>query len=189
MSRTPKAHRIAYLAAEYPAVSHTFILREVEALRRLGLDVQTCSVRATAAVHHKGDAEKQAGQDTFYILNAARNPMVLLAAQAAAFRHPRRYFGALKQALSMRAPGLRALLYQIIYFIEATVLAAHLRQADATHLHNHFANASATVAMLAARMADIPFSYTLHGPSDLMDPQRWRLDLKTAAAELSLIHI
>ncbi len=183
MSRPPKAHRVAYLAAEYPAVSHTFILREVEALRRLGLDVRTCSVRTTAAEHHEGAAEKQAGQDTFYILKAARDPRTLLAAQGAALRAPGRYFAALWQALSMRAPGLRALLYQIIYFVEATVLAAHLRRIGATHLHNHFANASATVAMLAARIAGIPFSYTLHGPSDLMDPARWRLDLKTEAAQ------
>ena len=30
---TDPAPRIAYLTGEYPAVSHTFILREVEALR------------------------------------------------------------------------------------------------------------------------------------------------------------
>ena len=174
--------RIGYLAAEYPAVSHTFILREVEALRRLGLDIRTCSVRRTDPVHHRGPAEKAAGQSTFYILEAARSPRCLFAAQAAALRHPGAYFGALRRAIAMRAPGLRALLYQLIYFTEATVLADHLRRTGITHLHNHFANASATVAMLAAEIAQIPFSYMLHGPSDLADPARWRLDLKTERA-------
>lgn len=37
--------RIAYLAGSYPAVSHTFILREVAALRKQGLDILTYSVR------------------------------------------------------------------------------------------------------------------------------------------------
>ena len=37
--------RIAYLTGHYPKVSHTFILREVEALRALGIEVLTCSIR------------------------------------------------------------------------------------------------------------------------------------------------
>ena len=42
-SSARKLTRIAYLTGEYPKVSHTFILREAEALRRHGLDVFTCS--------------------------------------------------------------------------------------------------------------------------------------------------
>jgi glycosyltransferase involved in cell wall biosynthesis len=42
---------------------------------------------------------------------------------------------------------------------------------------------SATVAMLASELTGIPFSFTLHGPADLFDPYRWRLDEKTARAQ------
>ncbi|MEP3638200.1 MAG: glycosyltransferase family 4 protein [Paracoccaceae bacterium] len=181
MSHTAPA-RIAYLAAEYPAVSHTFILREVAALRRLGLEVETCSIRRTDPVHHKGDAEAAEGKRTFHVLNTARNPKALLAAQKPALTQPKTYFSALRRAWGMRAPGIKAALYQLIYFAEATVLARHLQTTGITHLHGHFANASATVTMLAAELADIPFSFTLHGPSDLTDPARWRLDLKVARA-------
>ena len=34
--------RIAYLTGQYPAVSHTFILREILALRAMGFPVETC---------------------------------------------------------------------------------------------------------------------------------------------------
>jgi glycosyltransferase involved in cell wall biosynthesis len=51
------------------------------------------------------------------------------------------------------------------------------------HLHNHFVSASASVAMLAARLARIPYSFTLHGPTDLIEPHRWRLDEKIARSE------
>ncbi len=33
--------RIGYLASHYPAVSHRFLLREIQALRRCGVEVET----------------------------------------------------------------------------------------------------------------------------------------------------
>ena len=74
-------------------------------------------------------------------------------AQIAALRNPRLYARTLRKAWSMRGPGLRAGLYQLFYFLEATVLAQHLKVQGVTHLHNHFAQASGTVALLAARLA------------------------------------
>ena len=37
--------RIAYLIGHYPAVTHTFILREIQQLRRQGFEIETFSVR------------------------------------------------------------------------------------------------------------------------------------------------
>lgn len=183
MSEAPKTPpRIAYLTGEYPAVSHTFILREVEALRRLGLDVRTASVRRTGPEHHRGPSEKAAAETTFYLLDEARNPATLIGAQIAALGEPGRYFGTLARAWSLRAPGLRAALYQLFYFAEATILARWIRAEGITHLHNHFAGPSASVSMLAARLAGIPYSFTLHGPADLAEPARWKLGEKIAGA-------
>jgi glycosyltransferase involved in cell wall biosynthesis len=176
---TPK---IAYLTGEYPAVSHTFILREVEALRRLGFDILTCSVRRTGPEHHRGPAEKAAAATTFYLLDAAKSPRTLLAAQVPALTDPKRYFGTLARAWRLRAPGLRAALYQLFYFAEATILARWLRTEGVDHLHNHFAGPSASVSILAARLAGIPYSFTLHGPADLAEPARWKLGEKIAEA-------
>ena len=36
--------RIAYLIGHYPAVTHTFILREIQQLRRQGFEIETFSV-------------------------------------------------------------------------------------------------------------------------------------------------
>lgn len=170
--------RIAYLAGSYPTVSHTFILREVAALRAQGLEILTCSVRRPAPDQIRGPAERAEAARTFNLLDAARNPRRLIGAQIAALRNPRLYARTLRKAWSMRGPGLRSAAYQVFYFLEATVLARHLARQGVTHLHNHFAQASATVAMLAARLAGIPFSFTLHGPADFTDPRLWRLDAK-----------
>lgn len=175
--------RIAYLTGQYPAVSHTFILREVEALRAAGVCVQTCSIRQTPPEQHRGPSEVDAAANTFYVLAAAKKPLTLIAAQLAALARPSAYFSALALAWHTRSPGMRAGLYQFFYFVEATILARHLRAQNITHLHNHFAASSATVSMLTAKLANIPFSFTLHGPADLEEPKRWRLNEKIARAK------
>lgn len=176
------AHRIAYLTALYPAVSHTFILREVEGLRMLGLEVETASVRRPGPEHLRGPAEQAEADKTFYILNAARRGLTLPRACLAALARPKRLARVIGLAWRTRAPGLRAGIYQFFYLIEALVLAHHLQAQKTTHLHCHFAQSSATVAMLAAELADLPFSFTLHGPADLYEPQRWHLAEKIARA-------
>ncbi|WP_299740462.1 glycosyltransferase [uncultured Roseobacter sp.] len=183
MSSPSKLPRIAYLTGQYPEVSLTFILREVEALRDLGAEVLTCSIRRTPPEQHPGPAEKDAAATTFHVLEVARNPARLLAAQAYMFTRPGRYFATLMLALRSGAPGIKARLYQLIFFIEATILARHLEAEKVTHLHNHFVFGSATVAMLTSELTGIPYSFTLHGPADLFEPTRWRLDAKTARAK------
>ena len=174
--------RIAYLTGQYPEVSLTFIQREVEALRDLGAEVLTCSVRRTPPEQHPGEAEKEAARTTFHILEQVKNPLRLLAAQRYVITNPGRYFRALKLAWALRPAGLKALAYQVIFFLEATVLARHLEQEKVDHLHNHFVFGSATVAALASMLTGIPYSFTLHGPADLLRPYYWDLARKTAHA-------
>lgn len=174
--------RIAYLTGEYPAVSHTFILREVLALRERGLEVLTCSVRRTGPEHHRGPDEKRAAQTTFCILDAARRPATLLAALGWALARPAALGRTLRLALATRPAGLKATIWQIFYLVEAMILARHLDRQKVDGLHNHFAMASSSVAMLASQLSGIPYSFTLHGPADFWDTGRWRLDEKIARA-------
>lgn len=175
--------RLAYLTSEYPAVSHTFILREVAALRRLGFEVETCSIRQTdPALHHLGPQERQAAASTFYVLQSARNPLALISAQLAALARPRRWVRAVALAFRSRPPGVGALLYQAFYLAEATILARHLRRRGIAHLHCHFGHSACSVAMLASAMSGIPYSFTLHGPTIFFAPRHWRIDEKIARA-------
>ena len=174
--------RLAYLTGEYPAISHTFILREIEGLRARGCAVETCSIRRTDPSHHRGPAEQAAAASTFYVLAAAKNPMRLLAAQLSALKTPGRYLDAIRLAWRTRPPGLRNLAYQLFYFLEASVLAQHLRAQKIDHLHNHFGNSSCSVAMLTSALSGIPFSYTMHGPAIFFEPRHWRIDEKIARA-------
>jgi glycosyltransferase involved in cell wall biosynthesis len=182
MRNDGRGGRIAYLTGEYPAVSHTFILREVEALRARGRDIVTCSIRRTASEHHRGPAEKAAAATTFYVLAAATRPLTLLRAKLAALRTPGRFLRALGLAIRTSPPGPSALLWQMFYLAEALVLARHLRAEGVTHLHNHFGNSSCSVAMLTSAVSGIPFSYTMHGPAIFFEIRNWRIDEKIARA-------
>ncbi|MEM9248961.1 MAG: glycosyltransferase [Pseudomonadota bacterium] len=178
---------VAYLTGQYPRASHTFILREVAALRRLGVDVRTCSVRREPPTELIGPEEIDEQERTFHVLSAAKNPFRLLSDHvAAALRAPGAYLGALALALRTGRPGLVGLAKQLIYFLEAGVLARHLAKEGSVHLHNHFADSSANLAMITAHMARLPFSFTLHGPAELFEPQSWALGTKVARAAFTL---
>lgn len=174
---------IAYLTGDYPKVSHTFILREVQAVRAAGVPVITCSIRQPPASEFKGQEEQRARAETFYVIAAAKNPARLFAAHGRAIlRSPATWVRTLALAVRMRSPGLKALIWQLFYFLEAAVLADHLRRNNVRHLHNHFGNSSCSVAVLAAELAGIPFSFTEHGPAIFFEVDRWSLPEKIARA-------
>ena len=179
----PDQKPVAYLTGLYPAVSHTFILREIEGLKALGLDIRPFSMRQPPASHLTGAPEKRAFAETFYVLKSAKDPVNVVMSQIEGLKTPGRYFSTLKLAWSTSAPGFRAHLRQLIYFAEATLLSRQFKAQGIGHLHNHFADVSANVAMLATHLADIPFSYTLHGPAELYEPQKWALSEKTKRAK------
>jgi glycosyltransferase involved in cell wall biosynthesis len=174
--------RVAYLTGQYPRATDTFIQREVEALRSRGLDVVTLSVRRPEAKHLVGPEQQAEHERTHYLLPAG--PLKLLAAQWRALRHnPSGYREAIKLAWRMRQPGVKPTLYQLFYFAEAALAADVLRDQKVDHLHNHFANSSCSLSTLAAAMAGVPLSFTMHGPAIFYEPKFWRIDLKIAAAK------
>lgn len=174
--------KLAYLTGEYPRASDTFIQREVVALRALGHEVETCSIRTTGAEHLVGPEQREEHARTYKVLDAAKNPLTLLRAHLRWMRSPGRYFRALALAWRTAPKGIRGRLYNLIYFLEAGVLAAHLADAGVEHLHNHIAKASCTVAMLVNALSGLPYSFTMHGPDIFFEPHHWRIDEKAARA-------
>jgi colanic acid/amylovoran biosynthesis glycosyltransferase len=169
--------RVAYLTGEYPRATDTFIQREVATLRERGVEVQTFSIRKTGDEHIVGPEQAAERDRTFYILPI--QPIALLLSHFKLLSTaPGRYLKALKLAWSTRQVGLKGTLYQMFYFLEAGILARQIQQRQIQHLHNHFADSSCTVAMLAAELGGFTFSFTLHGPSIFFEPYRWQIGEK-----------
>jgi glycosyltransferase involved in cell wall biosynthesis len=175
--------RLAYLTAEYPKVSHTFVMREVAALRRLGAAVETFSIRRTPEEGLLSDADRAAALETFAVLPPDW-PRLAGAHVRSALRHPRRYAATLRLALALSPPGLRARLWQLFYFAEAVLVADELGRRHVDHVHAHFVNVACWVALLAAELRGLTWSFTMHGPLELDEVERHRIAEKVRRADL-----
>src|SRR5947209_11953500 len=92
------AMRIAYLCNRYPGISLTFILREVRALRQLGVDVHTFSIRRAFSEHLLSAVDRDEYRRTYAVLPPRPLPLALAHLHAAAL-HPLRYGRTLALAL------------------------------------------------------------------------------------------
>ncbi len=174
--------RLAYFTSTYPAASHTFILREITALEELGFEILPCAIREPAPDNLIGPEERAAHAKTFYVLKAARRLPTLPLAFLSALARPKAFMRTLGLALRTAPPGFKGAMKQSFYLAEALILARHLRKQEIAHLHNHFSDHCANVAMLSSVLSGIPFSYTLHGPNELYEAHKWYFGEKTARA-------
>lgn len=176
--------RVAMVTGRYPAFSMTFVDREVRALKSLGYDVVTVTVRAPQRGALAGPFQEEEARKVHGLRASAWNPITVLRACMSALRTPRQLIACLRLTAAARPDGGLVLQARhAIYLCEAVLLADFLRRRQVRHVHNHLGDSSGTVAMLAAELAGIPFSMTLHGPEVFEAPERWRLDVKIARAK------
>jgi colanic acid/amylovoran biosynthesis glycosyltransferase len=173
--------RIGYLTGEYPRATDTFIQREVSTLRSLGIEIQTFSIRRPSIKQLVGEEQKTEFKQTVYLL-PPRIFRLFSAHLALFFTAFPQYLKALSLAWKTCQPGLKGFIYQVFYFAEAGILAREIQSQNLEHLHNHLADSSCTVAMLAAEMVEISFSFTVHGPYIFFEPYRWFLGEKIKRA-------
>ncbi len=173
--------RIGYLTSQYPAPSHTFIRREIAALRAANLNIVTYSIQR-APNGLDAELDRAAAAETFTVL--ARPFLDYAKAHILGIvTRPGRYLRTLSLACRHRVPGIRAALWSLFHFAEAILLARRLEADGIGHLHNHFANSAATVGLLASRFSDIGWSLTLHGISEFDYPAGLLLHDKIEAAD------
>lgn len=173
--------RLGYLTSVYGRASDTFIRSEVAALRSFGYEIQTFSIRRPSPSELISDEirREQARTEALLEVGAAR---LAFATLREAVRHPGRMLDAIRLILALRRPGLKGHFLPIVYLFEAAYLAGRLRALGVEHLHNHIGENSAAVAMIAAALADIPYSLTIHGPGEFDRPMDLALGTKIGRA-------
>jgi glycosyltransferase involved in cell wall biosynthesis/SAM-dependent methyltransferase/GT2 family glycosyltransferase len=150
--------RIGYVVSRFPALSETFVLRElVEIDRRPGVRCDLLSLFPEAAepVHPaarewvaRRRRASSAGAIGALAYWAARRPLRLTAVLSAVIRDYARRPLVLGRALVAVACALQH--------------ARTLRTDPVDHLHAHFATYPALAAWTCSRMAGIPYSFTAH---------------------------
>ncbi|MCL2639384.1 MAG: glycosyltransferase family 4 protein [Phycisphaerales bacterium] len=178
---------IAYLISQYPAVSHTFVQREILAMRGLGWTITTISIRRAQSGDLLTPTDRSEADGTHVIVPP--NLFHFIAAFFAALQHPVSLWQTLTTAWRLRRPGLRGAAWAIFYLGEAMMVHRIASRKGVTHYHAHFANVACDVAMLAALLDSTPtqnrktFSFTMHGPTEFADAALHRLQEKSRAAK------
>lgn len=179
---------VAYITTGYPAPSHTFIMREVQALRRRGVRIATTSVHRAECEHLLTEEDRREFETTHALL-PPRWREIATSHLIALIRHPRAFVSTLRVALGMARRGWRGRLWQLFYFAEALTAWSHWRRVDARHIHAHFVAAPSDVALLAAHFGRVAgsgpqtWSFTVHGLIELWDVQTFRLAEKVRRAD------
>lgn len=156
--RTHAAPRLTYVIGTYPLLTTTFIDREIQTLIERGADLEILSIR-----HPHGDlspSQRILQQRVRYLLPV--NPFQLAAAHLRfALWSPSRYFGTVRYLMSRPfPPGAR--LRTLLHFATGVYAAYLIRRRRGIHIHAHFVDRAATVALVAARLLPATYSVTAH---------------------------
>ena len=154
--------KIAYLVSQYPAVSHSFIRREITALEERGIQVHRFSIRASPSelVDEKDQIELQ---KTRFVLDVGI--IGLLGNLLWTFlTNPIRFLKALVLTFKLGWGKDKGILIHLAYLAEACVLLSWFRELKIAHVHAHFAFNPTAVVMLCNALGGPPYSFTVHGP-------------------------
>lgn len=168
---------VAYLSGGYPRVTDAFITREIAGVESCGIKVERFAVRAPDDDKMTGPEQRRERELTTYLLDRSKAAYAKAVVEALV-RSPPRFVSAVRLALFTRRVGVEGSIRQVAYFVEAAVLAGLMKQRKVDHLHNHFSDASCTVAMLASVLVGLPYSFTIHGPAIFFEPREWSLETK-----------
>jgi colanic acid/amylovoran biosynthesis glycosyltransferase len=156
--------RIAYLINRYPAISHSFIRREILALERQGHDVLRISLRGWDDKQFGPEDESEQAR-TRYVLRDGAMPL-LAAFLNVLVTSPKRLFNGFLLVWKLGRRAERPFPIHVVYLFEACRIAGWLRQEAIEHLHAHFGTNSAEVAMLVGELGGPTWSVTIHGPEE-----------------------
>ena len=153
----PAGGAVLYVGSRFPALSETFVYREMLGLRTLGRATLGASLYAPR--RFAGDPQLSAlAAETFIIYTRAN----LLKLPVTLARHPVQLFVAIGEALRADHPSLGSRLKHLVQAGMGIQAAGRLRGRNIGHVHAHLANAPTMVALYLARSLGVPFSFAGH---------------------------
>jgi len=175
---------LAYLVSRYPAISHTFILREIVELRRLGFRIDAASINSPdRPAEQLAEEEKPEAEHTWYVkaqgLTGAVSGLI-----STLLRHPAGFWKGLWFALRLGGTDLKRVALCFFYFVEAAMVGNWMESRGLRHLHVHFATPASTVGLIVTRIYPFTYSITVHGPDEFYDVPGFYLPQKIASARL-----
>lgn len=147
--------KVCYVLKRYPRLSETFIVNEIEELKRQGTQITILAQKDPGEdiVHEK---VKSLSVPIFYLPSPSS-----LSLKSWSIRHFERYSG---KASDLSLDKLQGALSQQDYatWMQMAMAAPLLKVLGINHIHAHFATWATTAASFLSGFTGIPFSFTAH---------------------------
>jgi len=163
---------IAYIANEFPSSLEPYVSDEIAELRRRGAQVICCSGKRVSP-NDLSLAERVFWKETRFFQPLSDDELVRAGRRLASDRH--NLWQLLQPLLWDRGASPSRRIRTLGHTLMGAALAEQLAPIDVEHIHAHHGYFASWMALAAARLLGISFSFTLHG-SDLLQ----RADLLSA---------
>src|SRR5207237_8393743 len=172
--RAQKRDAVAVLMSRFPAVTETFILREMIEMERQGQPVRLVPMlKDSPPVLH--DAAKAWTDRALY--TKFLTPRIALANLATLLREPVNYLTLLLRLIFGTMASPRIFIRTLALWPKSVFLARQLEREGIRHIHAHYATHPATMALVISKLSPITFSFTVHAHDIFVNRLllRWKL--------------
>jgi colanic acid/amylovoran biosynthesis glycosyltransferase len=173
-SRQLQHEPVAVLVSRFPAITETFILREISEMERQGQRIRLVPMLhdSPPVVHVAARPWVDQALFTPFI-----SPAIILANLRTLLRQPLRYASLLFRLVAGTFLSPEILIRTIALFPKSVYLARRLEREGIRHIHAHYATHPATMALIIARLSAITFSFTVHAHDIFVNRRllRWKL--------------
>jgi len=163
---------VAYIANEFPSPLEPYVMDEITELRRRGVEVVCCSGKRISP-DGLSLAERAFWKETRYFQPLTDDDLTHATLRLVSNRH--NLWKVLRPLLWERDASAALRLRALGHTLMGAALAEQLEPLEVQHIHAHHGYFASWMALTAAQLLGIGFSFTLHG-SDLLQ----RADLLSA---------
>jgi colanic acid/amylovoran biosynthesis glycosyltransferase len=171
--------KIGYLLSQYPSPTHTFLRREIAALRAVGLSPIVVATQEPDRPAIEFSAEEAEAFAMTTYASPRQGIRLILSLLRLGLRQPLRVSKAVLAAPTVGRNLDEPWVKGFWRLLQAAGAAETFRATGITHFHAHF---TTTVARLASRLSGLPWSATIHGPAEFESGQVSRLREKVNEA-------
>jgi len=170
--------KVAYIMSRFPKLTETFILYEMLAMKKEGVQIEVYPLlREHAEVMHPEAVSfvEAAHFQPFISLSIIRANLYFL------WRKPLEYLRTLWTLLRANWGSFRFFIGVLGIFPKSVLFAYQMQVENVNHIHAHFASHPAAAGFIIHRLAGISYSFTAHG-SDLHRDRHMLYEKVTDAA-------
>lgn len=176
--------KVAYLTTCFGTQSHTFIRREIWALRDRGVAISLYGIRPDRTA--VAPDVKPLVEETHY-LYPVKPLQVVRANLTYLVKSPLRYLTGLFKSISSKEFSVGRRAKMAYHYLISAPIAERMTDDGITHIHAHFMNVSASIAMYASHHSTIPFSITVHSAGTYKTPHILGVDQKLESAQFLMM--